>query len=70
MRVFYELTPDGRWILKGFNTTEYGDLLEGEVRKTGLGIIYNRDFYMLSELWKKQQSNQNDKVEKQNKENE
>lgn len=70
VRVFYELTPDGRWILKGFNTTEYGDLLEGEVRKTGLGIIYNRDFYMLSELWKKQQSNQNDKVEKQNKENE
>jgi uncharacterized short protein YbdD (DUF466 family) len=61
VKVFYDLTPDGRWILKGFNTTEYGDLLEGEVRKTGVGIIYDRDFYRLSDLWRRQLKDQTNK---------
>ena len=53
VRVLYDLTEDGKFKLKGFNTTEYENIFEGEITKTGVGIIYNRDIYSLSDLFKK-----------------
>jgi uncharacterized short protein YbdD (DUF466 family) len=49
--MLYDLTPDGRLKLKGFSTTEYENYLEGEITKTGVGIIFNRDYYRLRELF-------------------
>jgi hypothetical protein len=49
--ILYDLTEDGRFKLKGFNTTEYENMFEGELRKTGVGIIYNRDYYHLRNLF-------------------
>ncbi len=62
VKVLYDLTKDGRFKLKGFNTTEYENIFEGEVTKTGVGVIYNRDVYSLSELFnlkKKENDNEN-----------
>lgn len=62
VRVLYDLTRDGRFKLKGFNTTEYENIFEGEITKTGVGIIYNRDIYSLSDLFnqKKEEKRNND----------
>jgi len=70
--VLYDLTEDGRFKLKGFNTTEYENMLEGELRKTGVGIIYNRDYYHFRNLFqadtldrrRKKSDNRFDKDEK------
>ncbi|MFW5820324.1 MAG: translocation/assembly module TamB domain-containing protein, partial [Bacteroidota bacterium] len=65
VKVLYDLTEDGRFKLKGFNTTEYENIFEGEVTKTGVGFIYNRDIYSLSELFnqKKKENDNNDNNE-------
>ncbi len=68
VRVFYDLTEDGRWVLKGFNVNEYGNLLEGEIRKTGVGIIYNRDMYKLSDLWSGENQKPTEKQQKEDRE--
>lgn len=60
VRVLYDLTGDGRFKLKGFNTTEYENIFEGEITKTGLGIIYNQDIYKLPDLFnQKKKENEN-----------
>ncbi len=53
VKVLYDLTEDGRFKIKGFNTREFENIFEGEVTKTGVGFIYNRDVYSLSELFEK-----------------
>ena len=49
--MLYDLTPDGRLKLKGFSTTEYENYLEGEITKTGVGIIFNRDYQNLRQMF-------------------
>ncbi|MFW5821200.1 MAG: translocation/assembly module TamB domain-containing protein, partial [Bacteroidota bacterium] len=62
VRVLYDITPDGRFKFKGFNTTEYENIFEGEITKTGVGIIFNRDIYRLSDLFnRKKKENGNSK---------
>jgi hypothetical protein len=50
--VEYKLTPDGTYILKGFNKTEYEDVITGEVTKTGVSVIFNKDFERLWGWWR------------------
>ncbi|NBC81863.1 MAG: hypothetical protein GVY19_00635 [Bacteroidetes bacterium] len=51
-KVEYKLTPDGTYRLQAFNQTEYEDELEGEVTKTGLSLIFNKDFTRLNDLFR------------------
>ncbi len=52
----YKLTDDGRYKLKGFRENEYENPIEGELTKTGFGIIYRRNYNKLKELLSKPQS--------------
>jgi translocation and assembly module TamB len=52
----YKLTDDGRYKLKGFRENEYENPIEGELTKTGFGIIYRRNYNKLKELLSKPKS--------------
>lgn len=52
IRIEYKLTEDGRFRLVGFRENEYDNLLQGEVIKTGAGIIFVRDYDSFKELFK------------------
>jgi len=49
----YKLTEDGRFRLKGYRKNEYENPIEGELIKTGFGIIYRRNYNKLKELFSK-----------------
>lgn len=49
--VEYKLTPNGRYRLKGFRKIEYRNILEGELTRTGVGIVYSRDFRKMRQLF-------------------
>lgn len=54
--VEYKLTDDGRYKLKGFRENEYENPIEGELTKTGFGIMYRRNYNKLRELFSKPKS--------------
>lgn len=50
LSVDYKLTQDGRYRLKAFRENQYENPIEGELTKTGMGIIYIRNYNTLREL--------------------
>lgn len=54
----YKLTDDGRYKLKGFRKNEYENPIEGELIKTGFGVMYKRDYTKLRELLSKPKRSQ------------
>jgi hypothetical protein len=49
--VQYELTEDGELQLVGFREKEFDGLSQGEITRTGIGIIYLKDYNDISELF-------------------
>lgn len=49
----YKLTKDGRYKLKAFRENQYENPIEGELTKTGMGIIYVRNYNTFRELLSK-----------------
>ena len=47
----YKLTEDGRFRITGFRNSNY-DVIDGELIETGTGLIYVKDYNLLSELFK------------------
>jgi translocation and assembly module TamB len=47
----YKMTSDGRLRLTGFRNSDY-DMIDGELIKTGAGLIYIKDYNTLKELFK------------------
>jgi translocation and assembly module TamB len=47
----YKLTDDGRFRITGFRNSNY-DMIDGELTETGAGLIYVKDYNLLSELFK------------------
>lgn len=47
----YLLTDDGRFRITGFRNSNY-DMIDGELIKTGAGLIYIKDYNAFSELFK------------------
>jgi translocation and assembly module TamB len=47
----YKLTDDGRFRITGFRNSNY-DMIDGELTETGTGLIYIKDYNLLSELFK------------------
>jgi hypothetical protein len=47
----YKLTDDGRFRITGFRNSNY-DMIDGELTETGAGLIYIKDYNLLSELFK------------------
>jgi translocation and assembly module TamB len=54
--VEYSLTEDGRLRIQAFQRNQYGDFLEGDVRATGAGLIYQREYDNFSDLFRDLQS--------------
>lgn len=49
----YKLTDDGRYKLKGYRKNEYENPIDGDLIKTGFGVIYRRNYNKLKELFSK-----------------
>ncbi len=47
----YKITPDGRLRITGFRNSDY-DMVDGELTKTGAGLIYIKDYNAFRELFK------------------
>lgn len=47
----YKLTEDGRFRINGFYAGDY-DMIDGELKETGVGLIYIKDYNSLRELFK------------------
>lgn len=50
--VEYSLTPDGRLRVQAFQRNQFEDYLEGDVRATGAGMIYMREYDNFSDLFR------------------
>ncbi|MCC9135053.1 translocation/assembly module TamB domain-containing protein [Pontibacter silvestris] len=50
--VEYSLTEDGRLRLRGFQRNQYEGFLQGDVRATGLSLIFVRDYNNFSDLFR------------------
>lgn len=47
----YKLTEDGRFRINGFYNSDY-DMIDGELKEAGVGLIYIKDYNSLKELFK------------------
>lgn len=47
LKVMYKLTEDGRWQMQVFRQNTYEGAIDGEITKTGAGIVYTIDFNKL-----------------------
>ena len=50
----YELSPKGQFRLLGFRKNDYDGLSQGTITKTGVGIIYVKDYNHIQELFHNQ----------------
>lgn len=47
----YTLTDDGRYRIKAYNKTDYENVLEGQIRKTGIALTYHTSFAQFRNLF-------------------
>ncbi len=57
----YSLTDDGRYRIKAYNKTDYENVLEGQIRKTGVALTYYTSFESFKNLF----TNKNKRKKKQ-----
>ncbi len=57
----YKLTPGGNLQLVGFRENEFDGLSQGEITRTGIGVIYVEDYDNLRELFRKAKENKKKK---------
>ncbi len=50
--VEYSITEDGRLRVQAFQRNQFEDFLEGDVRATGAGVIYQREYNNFSDLFR------------------
>ncbi|WP_394333672.1 translocation/assembly module TamB domain-containing protein [Pontibacter lucknowensis] len=62
--VEYSITKDGRLRVRGFQRNQYEGFLEGDVRATGLALIFVRDYDNFSDLFRSLESRQARKEER------
>ncbi|MCX6143637.1 MAG: translocation/assembly module TamB domain-containing protein [Ignavibacteriales bacterium] len=47
LKVLYKLTEDGRWQLQVFRQNSYAGAIDGDITKTGVGVVFTIDFEKL-----------------------
>lgn len=50
--VEYKLTPDGRYRFKVYSKTDMEDIVVGRITRTGAGILFQRDFDRIDQIFK------------------
>ncbi|NJK86208.1 MAG: hypothetical protein HC906_09760 [Bacteroidales bacterium] len=51
----YNITKNGVYKLQGFDKSEYEDILDGRIRKTGIAFIFNKEFRSFKNLFNKKE---------------
>jgi hypothetical protein len=49
--LIYQLTEDGRYQIKGFRTSEYENVIDGQTIVSGIALTFNKEFNKFSQLW-------------------
>lgn len=52
----YMLTEDGRWRIRAFRKNQFESIIDGQLIITGAGLIFNREFNFFRNLWKPEES--------------
>jgi hypothetical protein len=47
----YKLTKDGRYSFKAFRQNEYDDVIDGLLYKTGIGVVFTKNYDKVKELF-------------------
>lgn len=55
----YNLTRDGRYMLRGYRKSDYQAVLEGYIIETGVGFVITVDYNLLSEVFRKSAEKEN-----------
>jgi len=63
----YRLDSAGTIFLKVYNEHTYEDVFEGEVVKTGVGLVYRKTYARIVDIWKKENREENKKQSYQDK---
>ncbi|MXV53125.1 translocation/assembly module TamB [Pedobacter sp. HMF7647] len=53
IEVEYQLSKDGRYLIRGYQKNEYESVIQGQVIETGLGFTLNADYNKFKELFAK-----------------
>ncbi|MBL3655449.1 translocation/assembly module TamB domain-containing protein [Fulvivirga sediminis] len=71
IRIEYKLTEDGRYRLVGFRENEYDNLFQGgnDIVKTGVGVIFVRDYDSFRELFNAKDNQEKSDNKKSSKDN-
>ncbi|TVR73421.1 MAG: translocation/assembly module TamB [Marinilabiliales bacterium] len=51
----YLLTPGGNLLVRGFRTRDYGDLVEPDLTRTGISLIFSRSYNNLMEIFRRRE---------------
>ncbi len=62
--VDYQLSKDGRYLLRAYRQNNYEGVANGQVIETGISFILNYDYNRLTELFKNRKENQRNTPEK------
>lgn len=49
--IIYELTPDGRFRLKGFRRNSFENVIDGQTIVDGIALIFTQEFNQFNQLW-------------------
>ncbi|GAB3267444.1 translocation/assembly module TamB domain-containing protein [Larkinella harenae] len=55
----YNLTRDGRYMLRGYRKSDYQAVLEGYIIETGVGFVITVDYNLLRDVFRKPAANEN-----------
>lgn len=65
----YQLSKDGRYMLRGYRKNEYQGVIDGYVVETGIGFIITVDYNKFKDIFKKQRTAEERKALRQQKKN-
>ncbi|MUP45734.1 translocation/assembly module TamB [Gramella sp. BOM4] len=64
--IAYLLDPDGTWRLKGFNRSQYENVIDGQIIVSGIALIFTKEFNEFKNIFEKAVSEEVDKQDKEN----
>lgn len=52
LTIEYKITPEGTYRFKAFRTTDLEDIVVGQITRTGVGVLYQKDFNNLRNIFR------------------
>ncbi len=59
--VEYKITPDGRYRFKAYSKTDLEDIVVGRINRTGVGVLFRREFDTGDEIFQKPEKTEGEK---------